>query len=409
MTGNSEQAAFEARLRLQIEAYHAAALAYAAVKLGLPDRMGERAWTAEQLAGELGLSPPHLFRFLRGLVTLGICRELPDGGFTLAAGGWSLRSDSHSRLAKKVQIVVEQYWQPWSDLVSCLKTGQPSFDQVFGASVWDWRSRHREQGALFESYLTGETFDQAGPIVEVFEFAAGVASVADIGGGCGGLLAALLIAYPRLDGALLDRPHIIEMARAFLRAFDAFRLTERIEFVPGDFFAGIPIEADLYLLKGVLQQWDDQAATRDPDQLPERDVWRGEARHHRAADAGARRGRPERRHGRSAHDDHHRRTHAERRRVRGAARASRSHAREGHAHPPGPRHRRGRALLRTPSFRRKPESSDDSSEPFMLDPDFAGMTTAGDGSSPPTVTCRDRPSPRSPRRSACRRWRQRRW
>jgi len=88
----------------------------------------------------------------------------------------------------------------------------------------------------------------------------GVASVADIGGG-GGLLAALLIAYPRLDGALLDRPHIIEMARAFLRAFDAFRLTERIEFVPGDFFAGIPIEADLYLLKGVLQQWDDQAAT----------------------------------------------------------------------------------------------------------------------------------------------------
>ena len=261
MTGNSEQAAFEARLRLQIEAYHAAALAYAAVKLGLPDRMGERAWTAEQLAGELGLSPPHLFRFLRALVTLGICQELPDGGFTLAAGGWSLRSDSHSRLAKKVQIVVEQYWQPWSDLISCLKTGQPSFEQVFGASVWDWRSRHPEQGALFESYLTGETFDQAGPIVEVFEFAAGVASVADIGGGCGGLLAALLIAYPRLDGALLDRPHIIEMARAFLRAFDAFRLTERIEFVPGDFSAGIPIEADLYLLKGVLQQWDDQAAT----------------------------------------------------------------------------------------------------------------------------------------------------
>ena len=74
------------------------------------------------------------------------------------------------------------------------------------------------------------------------------------------MLAALLIAYPCLDGALFDRPHVIEMAKLFLHAFDAFRLTERIEFVPGDLFAVIPIEADLYLLKDVLQQWPDQAA-----------------------------------------------------------------------------------------------------------------------------------------------------
>ncbi len=260
MTGNADQEAFEARLRLQIEAYHAAALAYTAVKLGLPDRMGEHAWTAEQLAGELNLSPPHLFRFLRGLVTLGICQELPDGSFALAPGGWSLRSGSQSRLDKKVQIVVEQHWQPWSDLLSCLKTGQPAFDHVFGMSVCEWRSRHKEQGALFESYLTGETFDQAGPIVEVFASASSAASVAEIGGGGGGMLAALLIAYPCLDGALFDRPHVIEMAKLFLHAFDAFRLTERIEFVPGDLFAVIPIEADLYLLKDVLQQWPDQAA-----------------------------------------------------------------------------------------------------------------------------------------------------
>ncbi|HEV7463472.1 MAG TPA: methyltransferase [Methyloceanibacter sp.] len=255
-----EQRAFEERLRLQIEAYHESALVYAAVKLGLPDRMATRAWTSEQLAAELGLSAPHLLRFLRGLCTLGICEELPDGSFTLAPGGRSLSSSSPSRLAKKVQIVVEQYWRPWMELLLTLKTGGPAFDNVFDMSVTEWRREHADQGAMFESYLTAETFDQAGSIIEALDPAAEAARVADIGGGCGALLAPLLIAYPHLTGALFDKPHMIEMAKPFLQVFGQFRLPERIELVAGDFFADIPVRADIYLLKGVLQQWDDASA-----------------------------------------------------------------------------------------------------------------------------------------------------
>ena len=59
--------------------------------------------------------------------------------------------------------------------------------------------------------------------------------------------------------------------------------------VRGDFFAAIPIEADLYLLKGVLQQWDDGEPLAILRNCRERDARRREARHHRAAHAGARR------------------------------------------------------------------------------------------------------------------------
>ena len=58
----AEQDAFEEKIRRQIEAYHESALVYAAVKLGLPDKMGTRSWTVKQLAAELGLSAPHLVR-----------------------------------------------------------------------------------------------------------------------------------------------------------------------------------------------------------------------------------------------------------------------------------------------------------------------------------------------------------
>ena len=79
----TDQASFEDRLRRQIEAYHEAALVYAAAKLGLPDRLAAGPATSEQLAKSLGLSTPHLNRFLRGLCSMGICEELADGAFAL--------------------------------------------------------------------------------------------------------------------------------------------------------------------------------------------------------------------------------------------------------------------------------------------------------------------------------------
>ena len=217
----------EDRLRSAIEAYHASALAYAAVKLGLPEKMGARPWSAEALAAELGLSPPHLLRFLRGLVTLGICEERTDGNFALTSLGQSLKPGSPSRLGEKVMIVVEQYWQPWADLVSTLQTGAPAFDHVFGTDVWAWRNENFRGGDIFAAYLAGETFAQAGPIVKVLDLS-GVDRIADIGGGHGGLLAAILQTHPVMRGILFDLPETIIGAKKFLKSRGVFdRVTLR--------------------------------------------------------------------------------------------------------------------------------------------------------------------------------------
>jgi hypothetical protein len=246
----------EERLRSAIEAYHASALAYAAVKLRLPDRMGERDWTAEELAADMRLSPPHLRRFLRGLVTLGICEERADRTFALTNLGQSLKLGSPSRLGEKVSIVVEQYWRPWADLISTLRTGTPAFDHAFGMPVLEWRRANPEAGALYSTYLAEESFAQAADILDGIDFA-GVKTVAQIAGGYGGLLAAVLTAHPGLDGVLFSPPHVIEKATAFLAAH---RVAERVRLIGGDVGADIPVEADLYLLKGALQQWDDANA-----------------------------------------------------------------------------------------------------------------------------------------------------
>jgi O-methyltransferase len=249
----AKQDDFEARIRRSIDAYHESALVYAAVKLGLPDKMGTRSWTAEQLAETLGLSAPHLLRFMRALASLGICEERRDGEFALSPAGRCLSADSPSRLAEKVQIVVEQYWRPWANLVSCLQTGTPAFEQVFGMSVRDWRRLNTEQGALFNSYLAKEAQAQADPIVDALDFS-DVRTVADVGGGHGGLLTALLKAHPHVQGVLFDFPETIEAAKPYLQSLG---VAERIELAGGDVLTGIPVRADLFVLKGVLQQYDD--------------------------------------------------------------------------------------------------------------------------------------------------------
>ena len=246
----------EERLRAAIEAYHAAALAYAAVKLGLPEKMGERPWTADDLARALKVSAPHLARLLRGLVTQGICETLPNGSFALGALGKSLRRGSPSRLGDKVAIVVEQYWLPWADLPHMVRSGEPAFEHVFGTDVWAWRNENFKGGDAFAAYVAGETFTGADPVVAALDLS-DVAHVADIGGGHGGLLVAILTAHPEMQGTLFDLPETLVGAKKFLKSHG---VEKRVTLLGGDFLAEIPVEADLYVLKSVLQHWDDAAA-----------------------------------------------------------------------------------------------------------------------------------------------------
>jgi hypothetical protein len=246
----------EDRLRRQIEAYHAAGLAYAAVKLGLPETMGADAWTAERLATALGVSAPHLFRMLRGLATLGLVDARPDDTFALTAAGRSLAPGAPSNLREKLLIVVEQYWQPWANVAACLKTGAPAFERVFGETVGNWRRAHPAHGATFDAYLARESFANAGSIIEALDLT-GIETVADIGGGHGGLLAAILEARLELRGVLFDQPNTVAAAKPYLGSLG---LGERVSSIGGDFLAAIPVEADIYLLKSVLQQWGDAGA-----------------------------------------------------------------------------------------------------------------------------------------------------
>lgn len=244
------------RLKEQVEAYHAAALTYAAVKLELPETMGKEGWVAARLAKEIGVSAPHLERMLKGLIALDLAEKRDNGTYALTEAGRALAPGSASTLREKLLIVVEQYWPPWAALATCVKTGVPAFTSVFGMSVGDWRREHPHAGAMFETYLDRETAAQIPVLVAVLDLS-GVKTVAEIGGGHGALLAALLQSHPNLSGVLMDEPHKLAGARNYLRSHD---LVGRVAFAGGNATEAVPVVADLYVLKTVLQMHDEARA-----------------------------------------------------------------------------------------------------------------------------------------------------
>ena len=72
--------------------------------------------------------------------------------------------------------------------------------------------------------------------------------IADIGGGHGLLLETVLKTAPNAGGILFDQPQVVEGAK----------VSERVKKVSGDFFKEIPVEADIYLMKFIIHDWNDE-------------------------------------------------------------------------------------------------------------------------------------------------------
>ena len=107
--------------------------------------------------------------------------------------------------------------------------------------------------ALFHRAMVELTRRVALGVAGAVEFA-GSETLVDIGGGSGELLAALVARWPAMHGVVLDLAHARDSAIEHLAARG---LGDRCAFEAGSFFDSWP-RGDVYLLKSVLHNWDDE-------------------------------------------------------------------------------------------------------------------------------------------------------
>jgi SAM-dependent methyltransferase len=147
----------------------------------------------------------------------------------------------------------EEHYRAWSDLLYSIRTGQTAFDQLYGMPLFDYLSQHPEQAQVFDEAMVGVHGRETAAMLDAYDFS-GIGVLADVGGGNGSLLTAVLQNYPTMQGLLYDLPGVAERARGRI---EAAGLLGRCQVVCGNFFEAVPRGADAYLLRHVIHDWDD--------------------------------------------------------------------------------------------------------------------------------------------------------
>ncbi|MFG2449685.1 methyltransferase [Streptomyces sp. NPDC048512] len=248
------------RLRELVFGAACAAAVRAAARLGVADALDDRPMEVEDLAAAVKTQPHTLRRLLRALSCQGVFVEHPDGTFGHTEMSRLLREDDPHSLRYIALWCTEPWtWAVWPQLDEAVRSGDNVFENVYGREFFTYLNEEAPESAhVFNRAMTTSSAQSARDVAELLDLE-GVTSVADIGGGQGQVVASLLEKHPALHGTLLDLPGVVENADARLREGGA--LADRVRIVPGDCRQDIPVQADVYIIKNILE-WDDESTRR---------------------------------------------------------------------------------------------------------------------------------------------------
>lgn len=223
--------------------------------LGVADLLVEGKKSVKQLAKELNVDGDYLHRIMRLLSSRGVFNELSETEYGLSHSAQFLRSDHEFSLRAAVLMLTDQtFWQPAARMDEILQ-GKPVFNSLFGKPFYDyWQHDDTVTGSnIFHAGMASMSSVENETITGSYSFPEN-AVVADIAGGLGNLLLAILRRNPTLTGILFDQKDVLERNRLSL-----LNDNRRWKTVEGSFFEACPA-ADIFLLKYILMDWPDEKA-----------------------------------------------------------------------------------------------------------------------------------------------------
>ena len=205
------------------------------------------------LASATGTHERSLYRILRFMASHGLFKETDSCQFDHTPLSQCLKSDAEGSFRAAAQMM-HRVFPTWDGLHHSALTGEPGFNQVYGQPIFEYIGKHPDLGPIFDAGMTAIHGYETGAMLEAYDFS-GIETLADIGGGNGSLLSAVLLRHPKLKGILFDLGHVVGRAQANLQASG---VADRCTVVEGSFFESIPSGADAYIFRHIIHDWNDE-------------------------------------------------------------------------------------------------------------------------------------------------------
>lgn len=232
---------------------------YAAAELGIADRLKDGPRPSAEVSRDCGADGDAIYRLMRALANIGVLEEREGRAFALTPIGQFLRSDVPGSLRGFARFTAyEPTWKAWGETVHSVRTGEPGFERAFGENLFDWYAKHLDESAVFDDAMTAISSTESAAVAEAFDFS-GIATLTDVGGGRGYLLATILERNRAMKGILFDLPHVVAGAPPLLREHG---VESRVRVESGSFLETAPAGADAIIMKHIIHDWNDEDSIR---------------------------------------------------------------------------------------------------------------------------------------------------
>jgi len=236
-----------------IQSHRVTAVIYAAAKLGIAELLRDGPQTLGKLSSATGADEHSLGRLLTVLSTIGICSRAGENRYALTEVGAYLDGEAEQSFKGWAIFEAEMLSKSWSGMLDSVMTGKTAAELQGFASSFELMGRTPENVDKFNLAMTELTRLVTPDILHSYDFS-GISHLMDVGGGSGELLGAIAQQNRKLRGTIFDLPRCAEAAGKQLRQIG---VSDRVEFVAGDFFKSVPAVADAIILKSIIHDWND--------------------------------------------------------------------------------------------------------------------------------------------------------
>jgi C-methyltransferase len=218
-------------------------------ELAVADHIDDEPVSAERLAVACHATFDALDRVLRLLTTHGLFHRT-EHGYVHTEASRLLRTDHPTSMRAFARLNgLPVCSAAFTKFEHSVRSGSAGLELVDPKGFWHYLEAHPDQAAIFGEAMVAKAHADVAAVLDVYDFSRH-RRIADVAGGHGHLVKAVLGVHPAATGVLFELPHVAADVPP----------TPRLKVVAGDFFTDQLPPCDAYVLMNIIHDWDDADA-----------------------------------------------------------------------------------------------------------------------------------------------------